>query len=348
MEVGLAPVPAGDRGSTAQAVHMLPVFRLPTVSKAPVGGFLRRIPREETQKEKDCRAREEAEIEKMKEVLGLTDRQLAVLEEEFFPDKMKKYGRTMTMTAHRSLRGLTSKDGAVVVGAGGSVNGDGGEEDDLDIDRVSYDTLTRTGKIHSKPSGRHSSPLDVDASSNSMGTGGKRRRRVVAGHPTSDRQGIWTERDQHRHRRRVGGLDTSLIHKPRGRNSRQDPHDDDDDEAIIDRPTPRVLRRSNHFNLGTELQSSAAFSHRGLGVTSAGSAWKASAVAEGGGFDSTMGSVVGTTATTEQLVAAAADVGMVNILELRRELGRSVGQVREYRQSCCSRACAKCSDPSPW
>jgi len=48
------------------------------------------------------------------------------------------------------------------------------------------------------------------------------------------------------------------------------------------------------------------------------------------------GSILGTTATTEQLVAAAADVGMVKLLELRRELGRSVGQVRASAE-CLSR-----------
>ena len=43
----------------------------------------------------------------------------------------------------------------------------------------------------------------------------------------------------------------------------------------------------------------------------------------------TAGTILGTTTavSTEQLAAATAGLGMANVLELRRELGRSVGQV---------------------
>ncbi|CAN0234981.1 unnamed protein product, partial [Scytosiphon promiscuus] len=96
LEVGLSGLPVGSKGWHAcpnatsqepvgqqdQPVHMLPVFRLPEVSNNPVGGFLRRLPREETQRERECRVKEAEELEKMKAVLGLTSTELEALEEE--------------------------------------------------------------------------------------------------------------------------------------------------------------------------------------------------------------------------------------------------------------------------
>ncbi|CAM9920981.1 unnamed protein product, partial [Discosporangium mesarthrocarpum] len=64
---------------------MLPVFRLPGVSAIPVGGFVRRLPREETKQEREARLRETRELERMKAALNLTDNQLADLEEHVLP-----------------------------------------------------------------------------------------------------------------------------------------------------------------------------------------------------------------------------------------------------------------------
>lgn len=235
---------------------------------------MRRLPREETRRERECRMKEAEELEKMKTALGLTDRELEALEEELLPE-----------------RGRGSKSPAVP--AAKSLNGDRDTSDGLDLEKdpqyVLYGPDSALGKQqhqHQQQEIRSAYPL-----------GGKRRRRGAG--------------------RRAGGT------RPRRDKSRWSPPRDE--TAVLDLPTPRVLRRTPHSTLGAELAVSKALSVRRVGEGKKTGPWTSTGDV---GLGIASGSLLGTTVTTEQLVAAAADVGMVNLLELRRELGRSVGQVR--------------------
>lgn len=295
LELGLSKFPVG-RGWTAQprtgkcgeAVHMLPVFRLPEVSKYPAGGFLRRLPREETQRERECRLREAEELANMKKALGLTDRDLEALEQEILPGTRKGGGLGAT-TSSRALQNSGS--------------------DVLDLEKGTHELLYGS----EDPGKRNNSFFSAD---------GKRRRRLLpgpAGERQCERQGI-----KHREIRRGG----RRIEAKLGDNS-SPPAIHDVNNGCLDRPTPRVLRRTAHSTLAAELAASTAFSVRCSGARPRTSGnWD---FASGVGQGVTAGSILGTTSTTEKLVAAAADVGMVNLMELRRELGRSVGQVSQQR-----------------
>lgn len=240
---------------------MLPVFHLPKVSNSPAGGFLRRLPREETQRERACRIKEAEELEKMKTVLGLTDKELESLEEELLPQRGRE-GKSSAATAN-----------------------DGGLDLEKDPQDVLYGPDSAFGKQQQQEA--HST----------LSLGGKRRRRGAG-------------------RRAV---DT----RPRRDNNRWSPPRDR--ATVLDLPTPRVLRRTPHSTLGAELAASKALSVRRTAEGNKNGPWTSRGEI---GLGVTSGSLLGTTVSTEQLVAAAADVGMVNLLELRRELGRSVGQVR--------------------
>lgn len=261
---------------------MLPVFRLPEVSKNPAGGFLRRLPREETQRERECRVREEEELEKMKTALGLTDRELEALEEELLQP-----GGKGSAAGNRPV--------VAAVPSRSSANPDSGDSQDLERDPqdVLYGPDSALGKQH-----QHQQPHEMRSAA--VPLGGKRRRRGGG----AGRRGA--PRDQN-------GV---LLSPPRDKTAAT--------TAVVELPTPRVLRRNPHSTLGAELAASAALSVRFTGKGKKTGAWTSTGEI-GQGIAS--GSILGTTVKTEQLVAAAADVGMVNLLELRRELGRSVGQV---------------------
>ena len=250
---------------------MLPVFRLPEVSNSPAGGFLRRLPREETQRERESRIKEAEELEKMKTALGLTDRELEALEEELLPERGRR-GKSPAVAAPRSL------------------NGDRSANDDLEKDPqdVLYgpDSALGMQQQHHPQQESHST----------CRLGGKRRRRG-AGRRAADT-------------------------RPRDKSRRSPTRDETN---VLDLPTPRVLRRNPHSTLGAELTASKALSVRRTGEGKKTGPWTSPGEI---GLGIASGSVLGTTVSTEHLVAAAADVGMVNLLELRRELGRSVGQVR--------------------
>lgn len=259
---------------------MLPVFRLPEVSKNPAGGFLRRLPREETQRERECRVREEEELEKMKAVLGLTDRELQALEEELLPAGKGSAGGKPAVTAVPSR----------------SANPDSGDSQDLERDPrdVLYGPDSALGKQQQQ---QHQLPHEMLSA---VPLRGKRRRRGGG----AGRRGV--PRDQN-----------GVLSPPRDKAAVTT-------TAVVELPTPRVLRRNPHSTLGAELAASAALSVRFTGKGKKTGAWTSTSEI---GLGIASGSILGTTVKTEQLVAAAADVGMVNLLELRRELGRSVGQV---------------------
>lgn len=282
MEVGLsAALVANDwtaqpQGEEVKSVHMLPVFRLPVVSKVPPSGFIRRIPREETQRERECRIKEEEEVEKMKISLGLTDRELAALEEELLP-KTKRH---------------QAGDGSVVSPTLGFPVGY--DYDNVKLRSEFYKLPTEAGPRLNYTTSNYSTN-----GANTKTMGGKRRRQVTGTTSISHAVNRTQTRDC------CGHDGESDLRYARDKNGRQEAHDS---LQLIDRPTPRILRHGFNSTLGVE-----------------GSTW-----IPAGGLCNTNGSILGTTATTEQLVAATAGVGMMNILELRRELGRSVGQVRYY------------------
>lgn len=293
LELGLSKFPVG-RGWTAQpltrkgttAEHMLPVFRLPEVSKFPAGGFLRRLPREETRRERDCRLREAEELEKMKTALGLTDRELKNLEQELLPNKQHGGG----LSATKSSRPLQNSG-----------------NDILDLEKGTHELLYGLGDLGKQKNANSS-------------TSGKRRRRLLSG-AAGERQCGGQGINNGDFRQSAPRVEASLRDK-NGQTAIQDTS-----SGCLDRPTPRILRRTAHSTLGAELAASTAFAPRwaGAGARISGS-WNSTSDV---GLGFTAGSVLGTTTTTEQLVAAAADVGMVNLMELRRELGRSVGQVNQ-------------------
>lgn len=302
MEVGLSTVPVG-LAWTAQpperiaAVHMLPVFRLPEVSKPPTNGFVRRIPREETSRERECRVREEEELEKMKIALGLTDRQLATLEEEL-----------LSRTKHR--QGAQGMNGSSV-----SSPPNGWDFEDLGLEADSYKLHSTVGPFPKHERSAVSGGW-TESSGNATPIRGKRRRRF-AGPAVKNHSVLKGEKNRTKQARRRG--------RPSNSGDECDSHIRRE-SALIDRPTPRILRHGLHSALGAEacMLSNGAFARAGQGICSSvctDDAW---------GKGNASGSVLGTTATTEQLIAVAADVGMVNILELRRELGRSVGQVSTW------------------
>lgn len=253
---------------------MLPVFRLPEVSKNPAGGFVRRLPREETERERECRVKEAEELDKMKTALGLTDRELEALEDELLPGKHRGGKDPAVAAVSRPLNDVS--------------NGDS-----LDLEKDPQELLYGPDSAIAKQ--QQPPPQDTWST---FSRGGKRRRGGGGGRTADTRPA--------RHR---SGL------SPTGHGT-----------TVLDLPTPRVLRRTPHSTLGAELAASTALSVRHIGEGKKTGAWTSTGDL-GGGIAS--GSILGTTVTTEQLVVAAADAGMVNLLELRRELGRSVGQVRK-------------------
>lgn len=254
---------------------MLPVFRLPEVSKNPAGGFLRRLPRKETQREREIRLREVEELEIMKKVLGLTDRELEALEEELLPGR-ERGGQSPAVTS-RLLKGTS--------------------DDNIDIEKGSHERLYGHEAL-----GKQKATLTGSFS-------GKRRRRVL-----DERKG--SQRDKYRDR--CGGRRAEV--RLRDNDCLPASHNTLD----LDLPTPRVLRQTTHSTLGAELAASAVLSVRRAGEGKKMGAWTSTGEI---GLGMAAGSILGATVKTEQLVAAAADVGMVNLLELRRALGQSVGQV---------------------
>lgn len=93
----------------------------------------------------------------------------------------------------------------------------------------------------------------------------------------------------------------------------------------LDLPTPRVLRHLPHSALEAEPPSSSGLPVWCSGVVKvAGS--RTPIYGTKAGFKT--GCILGTAIKTEQLIASAADVSVMNLLELRRALGRSVGQVK--------------------
>ncbi|CAB1118732.1 unnamed protein product [Ectocarpus sp. CCAP 1310/34] len=256
---------------------MLPVFRLPEVSKNPAGGFVRRLPREETERERECRVKEAEELDKMKTALGLTDRELEALEAELLLGK------------HRG-----GKDPAV-----SRPLNDFSNRGSLDLEKDPQELLYGPDSaIIAKQQLQPPPPQDTLST---FSRGGKRRR---------------------------GGGGRRSATRPARHRSSLSPTGDG--TAVLDLPTPRVLRQTPHSTLGAVLAASVALSGRRTGEGKKTGAWTSTGDL-GGGIAS--GSILGTTVSTEQLVVAAADAGMVNLLELRRELGRSVGQVR-----CLARA----------
>lgn len=267
---------------------MLPVFRLPEVSESPAGKFLKRLPREETLRERGCRLVEAGELSKMKAALGLTDRELAALEEEL----LASGERGWKAPAVSSNRPVTSSS-----------------ENDLDLleKGSSADCLYGPGAL-----ARHRVSSISSAS-------GKRRRRQFA---SSGRDG-GGRGHTHRERRRGGSRRPEVQSMERNVSTPIDCTD-------LDFPTPRVLRRIPYPTLGAELAASAAASTmRGPGEGTNKSAWVSTGPIS---LNNTAGTILGTTTavSTEQLAAATADLGMANLLELRRELGRSVGQVKNW------------------
>lgn len=283
LEVGISGFPAGSTTQTRQVgqgppghdppIHMLPVFRLPEVSNKPAGGFLRRLPREETQRERECRIREAEELEKMKAALGLTDRELEALEEELLPERD---------------RGGKNKNHAIA--AGTSLHGDRITSDSLDLEKDPQDVLYGPDSALGRQQ-----PQQQQEAHSAHPFGGKRRRRGAGRRAVDTRP----------------GRDKSRCSLPR------------DGATVLDLPTPRVLRRTPHSTLGAELAASRALSIRHTGGGIKTGPWTSTGEI---GLGIASGSILGTTVSTERIVAAAADVSMVNLLELRRELGRSVGQ----------------------
>lgn len=249
---------------------MLPVFRLPEVSKNPVGGFLRRLPREETQRERECRVKEAEELEKMKTALGLTARELEALEDELLPRRNRGGKNPAVTAASRSPNAACSGDS-------------------LDLEKDPHEVLYGPDSVFAKQQHQLETPSTVSRR-------GKRRR--------------------------SGGARRAADFRSPGDNHGWSSSPDSGDN-ILDRPTPRVLQRTPYSTLAAELAASVALSAKCTGEGKRTGAWTSTGEIGTGVLS---GPVLGTTVTTEQLVAAAADVGMFNLLELRRELGRSVGQ----------------------
>ena len=80
-EVGLNPPLAqskkGSSDNQRPPEHLLPVFRLPTVTSTD---FINRIPRDDNDREKELRRREEEEFEVMKQTLGLSTPEIIEME----------------------------------------------------------------------------------------------------------------------------------------------------------------------------------------------------------------------------------------------------------------------------
>lgn len=303
LEVGLTDVlvntvwndEANTGGARHAAVHMLPVFRLPHVTNSPAGGFIRRLPRAETERERDDRLREAEELEKMKRTLGLTDRELGMLEGELLQSK-RRQGQDRAGSTHE-------------------------RDHDDDLKREPSEVLYGAGRIR----------LKEETITNG---GGKRQRVRAAGENVRgrDKRGEGEQGSKYEifQGGRRAGCRPRDVHRPPFTSG---------DVACLDRPTPRVLQRTSRSTFGAELATSAALSVRRTGQSRREGAWTSTGNSSLG---VKVGSILGTTVvTTEQLITAAADVGMVNLLELRKELGRSVGQVgcTELDTTRTTRAC---------
>lgn len=292
-----------SHGREARPVHMLPVFRLPVVSKAPANGFIRRIPREETQRERDCRIREEEEMEKMKTALGLTDKELAALEEELLPKKTKRHQTAGNGSSVAGEVTPTLLTGSPVFGH---------EHEDVQLEENFYERRSDAYSLSRRPNSAFSASeaRAALAEKQPSNTRGRERLCLLADSSTHHNNVNRTNRNRdNRSRDRYDGRSSGyadLRQHARDKNGRQDCNDKQ--AFLVDRPTPRILRRGYVSTFKWE-----------------GDTWTGDPA---GRIGTTGRLILGTTATTEHLEAATADAGMVNILELRRELGRSVGHVR--------------------
>ncbi|CAM9318276.1 unnamed protein product, partial [Laminaria digitata] len=281
--------------------HMLPVFRLPEVSENPAGKFLKRLPREETLRERGCRLVEAEELSKMKAALGLTDSELAALEEELLLKGGERGWKTSSAVMTTS-RPVTSSSEA-------------------DLDLLEMKKGSSADRLYGPGA------LAIHRASSISSASGKRRRRQFA---SSERNG--GRGHAYRERRRGGARQPEV--QSVERNVATTPFNCTD----LDFPTPRVLRKIPYPTLRAELAASVAAAassrrcqqgegkHTGAWVSTCDISLKNTAA---GAF---LGTTT-TTITTDQLTAATAGLGMANLLELRRELGRSVGQVRRLAQA---------------
>ena len=176
-------------------------------------------------------------------------------------------------------------------------------ENDLNLERGPSEKLYAPGDL-----ARHSRANSISSA------GGKRRRKFASGKDDGDRG--------HRFQERRPGARRPEI-RPTERDNISSPTRDCTD---LEFPTPRVLRRVPYTTLGAELAASMASTARLYpGEGKHPGVWNATGDSS---LKNTAGIHFGAHFSTEQLAAATAGLGMAKLLELRRELGRSVGQVK--------------------
>lgn len=291
LEVGLSNVSMGE--TQADKVHMLPVFCLPTVRRAPPGGFLRRLPREETQWERDIRLEEEQELQKMKSVLGITDSELAVLEEELLPRKLQEgFEKCCPSSRPDAKRRESARICSILDEGRPGSRGPVGE------------TVPGHSTSDKAAIDRRSIP------------GGRSPNKLLARERVAERQ---KGRDDDRGSNGLLEVEPVALHYRQKNTLLQETRA----VPLVDRPTPRVLRDSLQSRVRADPGPSFTQSREALGLV------EGTPSAPGDMRHSkTSRWILGTPANVNQIIASAADAGMVNILELREELERSVRQLR--------------------
>ena len=261
-----------------ESIHMLPVFRLPEVSETYTSSFVRRLPRQETGREREYRLKEAEEIANMKAALGLTDQELKALEDELLPSKSRE-GQKRAVTE----RVLHSRD-----------------SNSLDPSKHTCESSCGPDTFETKGA--------ISLCSSTSAVAGKRQRQYAY-----SRSG-----GQNGSRVRLGRRVEVRLRDRKNASTTLD-------SLGLDLPTPRVLQRAPHSAAGGEL---ALLTAHALWCTRAGKRerpWNLISCNESG---FTGGCTLSAKVNTDQLFAAAVDMGLVNLLELRRALGRSVGQVK--------------------
>ncbi|CAM9885676.1 unnamed protein product [Choristocarpus tenellus] len=264
---------------------MLPVFRLPDVGLSPRGGFLRRLPREESERERNTRLREEEELSRMKLALGLTSDQLVELESNLF-----QRGNICSLTLFSNCGGDNDPGNGVV----------------LDLDKGPYEALSH----HSAGTTGHGSSPDKGTTERiELGRSERYHSAYIEQHKTSK-----TERE----------CGSKRYHSAFIEQHRASKADVEIGGLVLDRPTPRVLRHSrcSGINLQLGLGASATLNSTFGEITTLGKTWRnpLSCVDQSG----RTGRQQKLTTEQTMLLATGASIGNIHALrqELGRSVGQ--------------------------
>lgn len=276
-------------GEVRHKIHVLPVFRLPAVRKVPFRALTPCTLQEQTRIEPENRLKEDEELQRMKAVLGLSDTELAVLEVEV--SRERPVGREKMRRSPES----------------------NGSDDSGDESVMSNDFQLGDWKVRERHKNKPFQYSPEVLSENCMTTCGKGSKGPVA-------KSVDERHRSKRPRRGQQHWSPGLTHARHKAGRLMD-------ETVI---SP-VNRPSTRYKRSIMFSRSAAGPGRPLKQSPTGFEWYQiiPKSLEGRGIGNSKGIMIDASACSEQLIGSVADAGMMNIVELRQELERSVKQVRK-------------------